>query len=353
MLNIRKSKLSIYVLTGLGVLGVAAGLTFDLPDAGDEAPGQDAMSYSVRSTPWADPIARDNNTNARGKHGVEQLFQPFDQIKETASNAKHALGQCSARCNTTLSMLDEDLQLDDEAFRKLEGSVHEIAAYLQNDDSKRQYYLEMALTTVDGDKRGFLTDIFKQLPRQQQADIGEFFITSHSWQVRVDGVALITANDAPSLGVANKLMSIFSEEENAYVKNNILTHLKESSLLQGDAEILQKLDSVIYNETDSSVRVEALKTKMQLGEQPYHILPDAVQALRTSEPDFQLAGLVAIDQILKFEKEYIEHGVYIDRKSLKNDIQSIRNLAVYGDDGNRFDRLVNEADAVYFRHFEY
>jgi hypothetical protein len=250
-------------------------------------------------------------------------------------------------------MLDDDVELDDEAFHKLAAYVKEIATYLQSDESKRKHYTQMALTTTDGDKRSFLNDVFKHLPYLQKVEIGSSFIGSEKWRVRADGVALIVGHDISNLNVANSLMEIYSDEENAYVKGSILRYLKQSSALQGDTEILQQLDSVIYNGTDSSVRVAALKAKMQLSEQPYQILPDAVHALRTSEPEIQLAGLVAIDQVLVHEQEYIEQGVYIGRDSIKNEIQNIRNLAVYDGDLRRFDRLVEEANLIYLRYFEY
>lgn len=281
-----------------------------------------------------------------------QTKNSLEQIKEVASGIDNAdLGQCSARCSSTLSMLDGDLELDDETFGRLEAHVKEIAAFLQNDESQRQHYLEMALTTTDDDKRAFLTDIFYHLPYQQKVELGENFIGSDNWRVRADGVTLIADHDTPNLDVATVLMGIFSSEQHSYVKSSILSYLKQSSALKGDTEILHQLDSAIYNETDPSVRVEALKAKMQLSEQPYHILPDALQALRTSESDLQLAGLFAIEKVLEHEKKYIESGVYIDRNSIENEFQIIRNLAVYGDDKKRLDRLIREANMIYMRYF--
>lgn len=300
------------------------------------------------------PRVLSSNDNPSLENDINQVRNSSSQVIDVASRVDSAdSGQCSVRCNSTLSMLDEDLELDDEAFHKLAAYVKEIAVYLRNDEGKRQHYLQMALITTDDDKRSFLTDIFKQLPYLQKVEIGESFIASEKWRVRADGVALIADHDIANLNVANSLMDIFTSEENAYVKGRILSYLKQSSTLQGDIEILQQLDSAIYNGSDSSVRVAALKAKMHLSEQPYQILPDAIHALRTSEPEFQLAGLIAIDQVLKYEQEYIEKGVYIGRNSIKNDIENIRSQADYDGDMKRSALLIREANTIYLRYFEY
>ena len=260
-------------------------------------------------------------------------------------------GQCSVRCNSALSMLDENVELDDETFHKLEAYVKEIAAYLQSNERKRQHYLEMALITTDSDKRAFLTDIFRHLPYQQKVEISASFIGSERWRLRADGVTLIAEHDGPNLDVGRALMAIFLSEENSYIKGRILRYVKQDLTLQGDTELLLQLDSAIYNDADSSVRVAALNAKMQLSEQPYHILPDALQALRTSEPELQFAGMIAIEQVLEHEKKYIESGAYIDRNSIKEELQMIRNLVVYDDDKKRSGHLIGEANLIYMRYF--
>ncbi|MBL4670619.1 MAG: hypothetical protein JKX81_00055 [Arenicella sp.] len=322
---------------------------FNLKNAGNKPIG-----HSQKREIYQQPTVSPSDGNSSMKHSFDQAKSSLDQVEEVASGIDNTGSeQCSVRCDAALSMLDRDLALDDETFHKLDAYVNEIAVYLQDDESKRQHYLHMALTTADGDKRRFLSDVFKHLPYQQKVEISASFIGSEKWRVRADGVTLIADHDISNSDVANSLMGIFSSEENAYVKGRILSYLKQSSTLLGDPEILHQLDSVIYNGTDSSVRVAALKAKMQLSEQPYQILPDAIHALRTSEPEFQLAGLIAIDQVLKHEHEYIQKGVYIGRDSIRNDIQNIRNLAVYDGDMKRFDHLIREANTIYLRYFEY
>ena len=348
MLKNRNAKKNIfYSLAGLLGLCGALWFIFALKNVGN-APINQSQKHREASIPAISP----NDDKALVKQGLDQSDNLSDQAEEVASVIDNkASGQCSVRCESTLSMLDEDLELDDETFNKLEAYAEEIAAYLQNDESQRQHYIQMALTTTDGDKRAFLTDVFKHLPYQQKVEIGENFIGSENWRVRADGVTLIADHEASNLDVANTLMGIFSSEENPYVKSSILAYLKHSPTLQGDMEILHQLDSGLYNQTDTSVRVAALKAKMQLSEQPQHILPDALQALRTSELDLQFAGLMAIEKILEHEQKTVESGIYIDRNSIKNDIQVIRNLAVYGEDKKRYDRLIREADMIYLRHF--
>ena len=276
-----------------------------------------------------------------------------NQLKKlVAQNGNTQLADCNSTCSSTLSMLDSNTVIDDEAFHRLGAYVDEIASYLQHDQAKRQHYLQMALTTTNADKRSFLTDVFMYLPDEQRALLGKQFISSENWQVRADGVTLIADHGISNLVEARTLMNTFSNEENPYIKSTILTYLEQSSSLQGDAEILHQLDSAIYNETDPAVRVAALKAKMQLSEQTYHILPDALQALRANEPELQLAGLVAIEQVLQKEQEYIERGHHLDVNSIKNEFNLIRELDAYGDNKKHFERLIEEANMIYLRYFK-
>jgi len=87
-----------------------------------------------------------------------------------------------------------------------------------------------------------------------------------------------------------------------------------SFFVHHDNKFLYKLDSIINNDESPATRVAALKTKMQLSEQPFHMLPDAVQALHTSDPELQVAGLIVIGQILDNEDAHIKNGAHIDRK---------------------------------------
>jgi hypothetical protein len=346
--NRNTKKKLIFGLAGLLGLCSALSLIFALKNIGNDPVNQPKKF-------WGDtiPSASSNDDNPSVKQGPDQSYNSLDQAEEVVGVIDNTGSeQCSARCDSTLSMLDQDIELDDEAFNKLATYAEEIAAYLQNNQKQRQHYLQMAMTTTDGDKRSFLTDVFKYLPYEQKAEIGDYFIRSENWRVRADGVTLIADHDISNLDVANGLMDILSNEENSYVKGTILAYLKHSPTLQGDIEVLHQLDLGLYNQENTSVRVAALKAKMQLSEQSYHILPDALQALRTSEPELQLAGLIAISQILEHEQKYIESGYYIDRNSIKNDIQIIRDLAVYDGDDKRFGRLIREANIIYLRYFD-
>ena len=269
----------------------------------------------------------------------------------TASiNANSESVECSGQCGSTLAMLEEGTELDDEAFIKFGSRTKEIAAYLQNHESERRHYLQMAMTTADDDKRAFLTDVFSLLPDQQKIEIGESFVSSDNWRLRADGVLLIAGSELLDSDVVNRLTSIYSSEQSSYVKSNILKLLQQSSTLQGDTEIMYQLDSDIYTEENPNIRVAALKAKMRLSNHPYQVLPDVLQALRTSEPDLQYAGLIAINQILDQEQEYNENGVYVDRASIKSDVMYIRNMTAYDD--KRLERVISEANAIYLRYFE-
>ena len=224
---------------------------------------------------------------------------------------------------------------------------------MQNNDGERQYYVLMALTTSDGNKIGFLKKIFQRLPEEQKLEIADNFLTSENKKMRVNGVELIVGHKVFDLSTANKLMDILLVEDNAHVKSTILRHVRSANSLRGEVGLLDKLDSAINNEADFSVKVDLLKAKMQLSEQPYHIIPSALEALRSSEPEFQMAGIIAIDQILGHESNYLENGVDIDINSIRNEIYTLRNLTP-GDGVNkkRFDRLQREANSVYSRYFD-
>jgi len=109
--------------------------------------------------------------------------------------------------------LNEDIEFDDETFQNSEAYTEEIAVYLKDDENQRQRYLQMALTTSDGDKRAFLSNIFKHLPYQQKAKIAESYIESENWRLRADGVTLIAGHDISNSDLAiSTLMNMFSTE---------------------------------------------------------------------------------------------------------------------------------------------
>ncbi len=288
-------------------------------------------------------------------------MQEFDQRKIvgsvapsndlTISSNRFVFDQCSFLCQKSISALEGGELLSDSMLYKLGAHSEELAVYLQHNKDRRHDILELALTTESADTRAFLTDIFMHLPHHQKAELGENYIASQDWQIRADGVKLI-ADDISVQGVAKKLMIIFAGEENSYVKRRILAGIKQNLGLRGDPEILHGLDSALYYDPAVSVRTAALKAKMQLSEYPHLILPDALQALRTSEPDFQLAGIMAIEYVLQSEKEHGENGTYIDYRSIERELEILSHLADYPRD-ERFKRLVKEANLVrrkYFAH---
>lgn len=343
---------TLYLLVGLFSLFFIAWTIFSTKDIDNLQ-----VHHSQKSTNNQKTAILLGNGNNVLEQNIKSTEQPLDVEKGVLGNVDGA-SECPESCKRKLSMLDkamldDGLRLDDRNFELLETYADDISVYLQNDNTMRQHYIQMALTTMDGDKRAFLTDVFKHLPYQQKLEVGEKFIGSENWRVRADGVTLIADNDVANLDISKSLMDIFSTEENSYVKGSILSLLKNNSNLKGHAETLLQLDSIIYNGIDSRDRIAAFKAKMQLGEQPYDILPDAVHALRTNEPEFQMAGLIAISQIMENELEYTENGVYIDTNSIRNDIENIRNMAAYKDDEEHIKQLTEEADAIYLRYFGY
>ena len=97
----------------------------------------------------------------------------------------------------------------------------------------------------------------------------------------------------------------------------------------------------------------ALKTKIKLSEDPRYTLPAAVQALHTTdEPKLQIAGIVALGQILEHDESHAENGTSIDRDSIKNNLQNILKLPAIGDNKKDIERLIKRADQVYSRHFD-
>ena len=347
MFNKPKTKRNLfYGLVGLIGLFCLVWLMSYLRNAGNEPTNhfQITQGESTSDILLSDDIQAAQYGADRAENSIE--------VKEdiTSINVNSETVECSGQCGSALAMLEEGAELDDETYLKFGSRIKEIAAYLQSHQSERQHYLQMAMTTADGDKRAFLTDVFSLLPEQQKIEIGESFVSSDNWRLRADAVSLIVGSELLDLDDVDRLMSIYSSEQNSYVKSNILTLLKQSSTLQGDTDIMYQLDSDIYNEENPNIRVAALKAKMRLSNHPYHVLTDALQALRTSEPDLQYAGLLAVNQILNHEQEYIESGIYVDRASIKNDILYIRNMTAYDD--KRLERVISEANAIYLRYFE-
>lgn len=315
------------------------------------------VNHTDKQKDYLIPAITPSDDKALIKQGLHQAKNSLEQVETVTSDDLNNVDnveseQCLEQCSVLLSILDEDLELEDEAFEKLEAYVGEIAVYLQGDERKRQHYVQMALTTTDADKRSFLTEVFKHLPDEQKIEIGADFIDSENWRLRADGVTLIADQETIDQSVADVLIDILSIEKNSYVKGSILTSLEHSPNLQGNPKILQQLNDVINYESDFSVRKAALNAKMNLSEQPHHILPDAIKALRTSDPEFQLAGLIAISQILDQERKYVEAGAYIDKAAIKNNLENILNTDLLNN-GNEdhLEFLIKEADNLYMRHF--
>ena len=146
-------------------------------------------------------------------------------------------------------------------------------------------------------------------------------------------------------------MDIFLTEDNPHVKSTILRHVRSASTLRGEVGLLDKLDTGINNEADVAVKIDLFKAKMQLSEQPTDIIPSALEALRSTEPEFQMAGVIAIDQVLGDDSNYLESVVNIN--TIKSELQTIRNLIPSDDDNKKgVDRLQKEANNIYSRYFD-
>ena len=142
------------------------------------------------------------------KYAIEQNN---NQISNTTTEADNSVANtiakhCSARCRSTLSILSDISEFDDQTFQNLERHVEEIATYLKHDKDQRQHLLQTALTTTDADKRAFISGIFKHLPYQQKSEIAEHYTESENWRVRADGVVLIANHEAKHSDRANKTL---------------------------------------------------------------------------------------------------------------------------------------------------
>ena len=283
---------------------------------------------------------------------VEEIENELEPVKDAPKEIASAdSGPCSEQCIEALAKLEEGVELDDDEYRQLQAYVKEIVSYLQNNEGERQHYLLMALTTSDGNKIGFLKKIFQRLPEEQKLEIADNFLSSENKKLRVNGVELIVGHKVSDLSTANKLMDIFLTEDNPHVKSTILRHVRNASSLRGEVSLLDKLDSGINNEADVAVKIDLLKAKMQLSEQPANIIPSALEALRSREPEFQRAGVIAIDQVLADDSNYLESG--IDINTIKSELQTIRSLTPSdGVNKKRINRLQREANSVYSRYFD-
>ena len=338
MLKTRNSKKNIFFfLTALVGLGLTFWLILSLIDVGSVPENQfDNKSHLQNDLPL----------------NVEEVDNELEPVKDVLKEVASAdSGPCSEQCLEALAKLEEGVELNDDEYRQLQVYVKEIASYLQNNDGERQYYLLMALTTSDGNKIGFLKKIFQRLPEEQKLEIADNFLSSENKKLRVNGVELIVGHKVSDLDTANKLMDIFLTEDNSQVKSTILRHVRNASNLRGEVGLLDKLDSGINNEADVAVKIDLFKAKMQLSEQSIDIIPSALEALRSREPEFQMAGVIAIDQLLGDDSNYLESGVNII--TIKSELQTIRSLTPSdGVNKKRIDRLQREANSVYSRYFD-
>lgn len=259
---------------------------------------------------------------------------------------------CLGACLNMIAVLNNDVKIDDESYDEQSKLLAEFIVHLKTNSKARLDMIELASTTDDGNKRALIIEAFASLPSDQHIELGHALMTSSDWQVRANGVTLISSPEIMTPEEAKGFLSIYANEPNNHVKRAMLYALKNSETLRGDQVTLDYLSNVMLSDTNPEVRSEAMLTKLALQEDPLNAIPDAFMALTSGDPNFQFSAFIALDRIYD-ANNLIDGGLdRIDHEAVKRALEDFMNVEITSENASDMDRLLKEADLFYERHFE-
>lgn len=278
-------------------------------------------------------------------------LQKNSRADKAATNLTEIEQPCLGPCLNTVAILTNNDKIDDESYEKLSRLLADFAAHLKTNPNARLDMIELAKTTKDGNKRALIIDAFASLPSDQRIALGHALTTSDDWQVRANGISVLSSSDIMTPDGAKALIKIYAGEPNNHVKTSVLKSLKNVDSLRGDQATLDYLSGLMTYETDSSVKSEAMLTKLALQEDPLDSMPDVFMALSSGEAQFQSSALLALERIYE-ANELVDGGLdRIDHYSVELAIEAFMNAEVTPENASEMNHLFKLADMFYMRHF--
>ncbi len=322
-------------------LALIIGMALAFFSHGDETP----FTKQSKITPSA-PTESASNVNS------SPIFAPSLLKTVPSKTGEPSLANsCNENCLTTRELLFANAIIDDENYSKLSGLAQGLAAYLEENHIARIDMLDLAKTTQDGNKRAFLIDTFILLPVEQRKELGQALTTSSDWQIRANGITLLSSHEIMTPDGAKTLMTSYANEPNTHVKSEMLKALNKPDTLRGDQTTLDYLSQVMFSETNPKVKSEAMLTKLALQEDPLTAMPDTLMALTSGQPEFQHSAFIALERIYE-ANDLVDGGLdRIDHEAIKRALEDLMEAEVTPENTLQMGRLLNAADMFYERHY--
>ncbi len=276
---------------------------------------------------------------------AKPLTKASSEIQDVARDDANI---CKDGCEVIQTILQTTLDLDDVRYETLLGSLDPFTKFLRDNPKGQRDFIDIAMSTSDGNKRDLIIDAFTQLPKAQAEVFAFELLNADGWQLRSKAPQLLEHHDGLSEEKIEAYFEALGQEANPYVKKRLLQTLTSNAALAQSENLIPSLNAIIQYTTNESTRSSALSVKMDLNPDVSSRASDAMHALRSGQAEFQLTGLLAFETLL----ENADTRQTIDKRALQNQLNYLRESTRFSKDDQTSLRLLNEADTMYERHFE-
>lgn len=109
------------------------------------------------------------------------------------------------------------------------------------------------------------------------------------------------------------LVEFIAVEQDPYVRSSVMTSLNMPNVFAGDQTIIELLSETMVTDTNPTVRGEALLANANLTEQPGLVFIDALNAIRSGEPEHQRFATLALEELI--HRQTTQNGLELDAQN--------------------------------------
>lgn len=220
--------------------------------------------------------------------------------------------KCSVQCVLTLALLQSPYPLSDAEFNSALATVEGLAEELKASGKLLQELIELAVTT-SGNKRLLIISTFMLLDPVDRITLGQALMESPYRQQRLDGVQVLTNPSTLNQSVIEMLVEFIAVEQDPYVRSSVITALNTPDVFAGDQTVIGLLSETMVTDNNPTVRGEALLANANLTEQPELVFIDALNAIRSGEPDHQRFATLALEELI--HRQTTQNGLELDAQN--------------------------------------
>lgn len=255
--------------------------------------------------------------------------------------------RCEQGCLAQMEMLISAELIDDASYQSLLSNTDQLASYLKNNPKARLELLEIALQTSEGNKRDLIIAAFSQLSIQDRTEFGLALSQSPNREQRKEGVDFLAAAETMSLSVATEFSIMLRTETDQHIKTSLIRALNKPEKFRGDQAIIDDLSYMVQSEMNNKIRGEALLSKASLVSHSEQVVDDALSAVRSGEPDYQLYGLRALETALNRSSQEGTQMSWLYEEASRDIFYELTTPAYESISSD----VRKEAAAIYKRHF--